>query len=1050
MDRPFCPSAHGLRGAAALVLGLTVLAAVVPVDAQVPEALLGRPVVRVDVVGEGAEGMDAADLGFALGTPLTRSTLRRLVADLIATERWADVRIDAAPDGDGARIRVLLERRTVLARIDVVGNSALSTSAVSTALGIGPGDEIVSGRTEPIREALTAAYAEIGYDRVQIEVDLRDTSVPERRVLRIEVVENEPTRVVRIAYEPDLPPPDVDGPSALGLDEGSVLDRRRVEPAARALEAALRGAGYLEARVDDVTVEPEGDGVVLRVPCRVGRHYRVVVDHEEPLSRSDVEGVLGLTDERLRGATLHAIEERVVDLYRRHGFADASVEVRRTTDPEHEDDDGHAVLAVLVTPGTPLRVVGLAFPGAEHFSTDTLRDQVRSYLEEELPHPTFFEPVDSAVADALGVSGRSATASRSVAPVHEDLPDTVWYEPLYLEAIEHIRALYESEGFLSAEIGAPELVRLEEHRGAARTAIVTIPIEEGPRTLVYDVSVEGNQEITSAELLALTELERGAPFSRLAVEEARARMAEHYREEGYLFARVDAAPHLSADASRAEVVFEVVERFQVRIGGVRVEGCERTDPDLVLGVLDLRVGDVFRPSIARENEEALLALGIFSSVRIQADTPDLAEQVKTIVVTVRERMPQELGLSGGVSTGEGLRGAFEYAYRNLFGWGLSLSLRAQLAFQFLFQDDELRQAFESLSVVDRLERRITLSFNLPHVPGVRNVRLALDLVHVRDNFRDFGLDKNGVVLAVNWAPIRRLSFSLSGEIEYNDVGLFQRVAYEQLLLRSDQRTQRLLRVPEGESAIGSARLSTVLDLRDNAFTPTEGLYASVTAEWARTLSGTGEVVCATDVHNGLMPDARWPRACVDAAGHTEANPSRFFSHFVKLSFSLSGYVPIAEGWVLAMQLRAGRVFHVEPGSRTYPNRVFFLGGVDSMRGYLQDQVIPQDQLDAILREGESVTSAVVRSGDFFSLARVELRFPILGDLGGGVFLDVGNVWANADAMRPEDYVRLRWNVGLGLRYATPVGPLAVDYGFNLTRQTDGEPFGAFHFSIGLF
>jgi outer membrane translocation and assembly module TamA len=53
-------------------------------------------------------------------------------------------------------------------------------------------------------------------------------------------------------------------------------------------------------------------------------------------------------------------------------------------------------------------------------------------------------------------------------------------------------------------------------------------------------------------------------------------------------------------------------------------------------------------------------------------------------------------------------------------------------------------------------------------------------------------------------------------------------------------------------------------------------------------------------------------------------------------------------------------------------------------------------------------------------------------------------------MRPEDYVRLRWNAGVGLRYATPVGPLAVDYGFNLTRQVEDEPFGAFHFSIGLF
>ena len=93
----------------------------------------------------------------------------------------------------------------------------------------------------------------------------------------------------------------------------------------------------------------------------------------------------------------------------------------------------------------------------------------------------------------------------------------------------------------------------------------------------------------------------------------------------------------------------------------------------------------------------------------------------------------------------------------------------------------------------------------------------------------------------------------------------------------------------------------------------------------------------------------------------------------------------------------------------------------------------------------------MRTGDFFYLLRAELRFPIAGDLQGGVFVDIGNVWANPDAMRAEDLLRLRYTAGLGLRLATPVGPIALDYGFNLSRnESIGEPFGAFHFSIGLF
>jgi outer membrane translocation and assembly module TamA len=41
-------------------------------------------------------------------------------------------------------------------------------------------------------------------------------------------------------------------------------------------------------------------------------------------------------------------------------------------------------------------------------------------------------------------------------------------------------------------------------------------------------------------------------------------------------------------------------------------------------------------------------------------------------------------------------------------------------------------------------------------------------------------------------------------------------------------------------------------------------------------------------------------------------------------------------------------------------------------------------------------------------------------------------------------------VGSGVRVQTPVGPIALDYGINLTRQVAYEDFGALNFAIGLF
>ena len=82
----------------------------------------------------------------------------------------------------------------------------------------------------------------------------------------------------------------------------------------------------------------------------------------------------------------------------------------------------------------------------------------------------------------------------------------------------------------------------------------------------------------------------------------------------------------------------------------------------------------------------------------------------------------------------------------------------------------------------------------------------------------------------------------------------------------------------------------------------------------------------------------------------------------------------------------------------------------------------------------------------------ELRVPIFGNLTGVVFADAGNVWNNAWDFNLND---LRYDVGPGLRYMTPVGAIRVDVGYQL-NPIDGLLINGkeqarrfrFHFSIG--
>ncbi|MCA9610843.1 MAG: BamA/TamA family outer membrane protein, partial [Myxococcales bacterium] len=338
--------------------------------------------------------------------------------------------------------------------------------------------------------------------------------------------------------------------------------------------------------------------------------------------------------------------------------------------------------------------------------------------------------------------------------------------------------------------------------------------------------------------------------------------------------------------------------------------------------------------------------------------------------------------------------------------------------QFFFQDQQLQANISGLPVLDRLERRIGTTLTLPQIGGLPNVRATLDVIHLRDNQRAFGLDKNGIALSITWRPDPRVQLSWSAQVEHNGVQLFGGQTIEQILedAMGNPQITRLLRVPQGNSAVVSSRLGATVDQRDSSFVPTEGWYGAAAVEWARS------------VVSEVQEDGRAP-----------------LMHILKLTATINGYVPI-DDVVIAVQGRIGGIVPLEEGQTTFANRQFYLGGVDTLRGFNQDQLQPQD-LTPVL---DPTTARIFRGSEFFYLLRAELRFPIYAAFHGAIFTDLGNHWAQPSSITFDgDFIRP--TAGAGLRIVTPVGPLAIDLGFNLLqRERLNEPLAAFHFSLGVF
>ena len=1011
---------------ACLIVVLVIFAfAAAPARAQIPSDYEGVTIADVVIPGDAGDTLDDEIIGIHRGAPLTHADVSAMMDRLIHTARFSDLRVLVDRVPGGVRVTIELATRILLARLEVNGNRAMSDDDVARTLQIGPGDEIDDVALAELRKRLRDTYLVRGYAQATVDFERRDTNDPARKILIANVNEGDPDRLSQLDLDDDAPEAPFDEMlrEELSISHGEILDRREVASGIHNAEERLRRAGFLEASYSNFRIEGVGANAVLVIHCATGPKYEVLVEGHEPVSRTAVSNAVHLGDERFTGASAeHTIREKVQQLFERQGFVDAQVNVT------HERiDDRHATLTIHVQHGPQVIVNAVHFPGSHFFSESFLRNQVDSYLEDDIDGSTLLFPVDSEVVDRIGFGERPGRTPREVpAPLVVE-PAKVFYAPTYEEALAHIKELYQSAGFLQAEISAAQLVRDSE-----TSAHVDVAVAEGPRTLLYEIRFEGNDAIASRELLNQVSLTSEMPFGYLALEEARIHVLDHYRDLGYFYAKIDPVVHFSEDHTRASVVFQVIERYQVHVSDVVVRGLSKAHESVVRGVVTLRAGDLFRPTLARESEQRLLQLGIFSGATIAPEAEDLPAREKRIVVTVSERPDQYLEGSGGLSTGQGLRGGFEYGMRDLFGDAVNISLRTQFTYQFFFVDRTLQERFDALSAVNRLGRNITASLALPYIPGLPDLHGSLNLVHIRANEVAFGYDKDGVVAALNYRPWRRLSITLSEEAVYNDVGLF--VTQDLAALQAtttDPRLQRLLRVPQGQSALISTNLTMSLDFRDSPFVPTRGFYTSLTTEWARTL-------------------------------YTKAleNGDQFFSNFIKMSFTANAYVPVAKNWVFAIQARIGRIFRLNPNSQTYPDRQFFMGGVDTMRGFAQEAMIPQELATAI-QNGKATPDALLRGGDAFVLLRAELRFPIYGALQGGLFSDIGNLWADA---RDLNLTQVRPSVGVGIRIATPVGPLAFDYGFVIQRRqapvsTDGtsftlaqpfEPVGSFHFSIGLF
>ena len=971
------------------------------------------------------DGVDAGGLSelveMSAGKAYSRRAVTRSVERLFATGRFADIVVRSLPLPDGVRLTFELTPVERVVGVKVQGNRVLSRAQLLTAARLTDGSDFFADREGELRRALLQAYARRGYRHAQATVEVlsrKGLGV----TLGVAVVEGAPTRVGELSVHGQAGLPVARIYDALGLHLGDVLDETRIDAGLERLRALYRKERFYRAKVQAPTLKVADSGAQLSLPVIAGPQFTFHFHGNRSFADAALRGVLHYDGVEALDASVQArMAERVANAYRYQGFMDVRVQVDETPGPSGL----RTVLAFDIAEGRQFLVRSLSFKGNSAFSSEQLRRVISDTLLEKTPVP---DGDVHATDDPLNLEGRTKKPPSSVLPV--PAPGILFVDDAYRDAMDAMVELYRERGYLSAEVSL-ERTDVDEHSGAVQ---VTLVVTEGPQAKVQALLLRGLP--SGIQMRPVRGMELSRFYRPSAVEVARVELLRALGKGGYLFSRVEARPEVSPDGTRVNVELAVEPGPKVHVGRVILRGLVHTKPALVEANLKLKSGDVLDPDALLDTQRELIVLGVFRQVGVELLEPTTAEPVKDVVIEVKERPRLSNEVSVGYFLAEGPRLIDVVSLPNFLGLGIDLSARGKVNYVGLstlplvsFEDASQLQGWQGV------DYRGNLSLHDPRIYTLLPARVGarLDLVGEQVHRPSYRFRRLAAIAGLEWNVRRWLTLSLQYEIE-NDFVLAAGNVAQLLPTLTNSADFLRLRFPQGRFVLQSAGPTASLDFRDDPANPTRGMLLSLTSEVTKDL--------------GLNSD-----------GH------HIFT--LKGSANVSFYVPLARRTVFALSVRAGRIFLLDPNSETIAPKRFFLGGATTFRGFSEDGLVPEDRRAQYHRELSHCQALLVPSGctdaaqalargrelpseggTLFTLAKSELRFPLVREWDFGLFFEAGNLWLSAPGYQPG---KLRYVMGGGIRYVTPIGPLALDLGLNpFPDFTINEPVYQVQFSVGLF
>jgi len=590
------------------------------------------------------------------------------------------------------------------------------------------------------------------------------------------------------------------------------------------------------------------------------------------------------------------------------------------------------------------------------------------------------------------------------------------FDPYVLERdLQRVERLYRARGYYEAHARAGRVERRANDHVA-----VTIVVDEGIPVRVREVRLDGLTAVpiddAAAALAAVRgRLRYGEPFDEDDFVAAEAGIRAALTDRGYAFAQVSGEATVDLPAHVADARFAIAAGQLARLGPITITGLGDLPEAPVRRALDLSEGELYSSSKLESARHAALALGVFGTVEIQPDLRNPASPVVPLTVSVVPTKLRAVKLGFGVEldsirTDVHLDAGWED--RNFLGGMRRLSF--DLKPGVVLWPTRLPKPEKPTRVLPENKARGELrqpGLIEPRTAGILRGEFNIYPVLFReqtnpDEIQGYREVKGG-------AGFDRTLGSLYASLFYNYQISFPFSYFGDLQTAS-------------KVVLSYVELTTTLDFRDDVIRPHKGLLLGNVFQLA-----------------GLGGNVR----------------GSLFAKDFKVQPEARGYIPISRTVTFALRSTIGLLFpqNYTPASRP-PGagaeaeterlgdvqlvyfRGFFSGGPNSNRGYAYRGVGPRGPVDFFIPAYAAAQVAANCSANptlpdcQFPLggislweASAEVRFPILGGLGGVTFCDASDVSDRREVRLSHPHL----SCGGGLHYGTPVGPLRFDFGYQI-------------------